>query len=189
MRIIILMLISLSTIYSAQEFVHKQKPKRVTLAGIKEEYGDIFGQQLRESALIVQAIGRLQKLGVDQHFCSMQTMQDIVCKLHCYSVELSDLIGCFSSEQIKRVRCDGAKQILSELITIIGSIQQHLIDHLQDLLEETGIIFVRQHVLKLSDFVPKMRQYTQDMQALHRLLINQERLAQKKETVIVKEKV
>jgi hypothetical protein len=81
------------------------------------------------------------------------------------------------------------KQILPELVIIIGSIQQHVIGHLQDLLEDTGTIFVRQHVLKLSDLVPKMKRYTQDLQTLHRLLISGERSAQKKETVIVKEKV
>jgi hypothetical protein len=174
---------------SAHEFVHKQKTKRVTLSTIKDEYGEIFSEQLRESALIVQTIGRVQRLEVDQHFFSMQTMQDIVCKLHYYSKELPNLIGCLSSEQIKRPQCSSVKQILSELVTIIGSIQQHVIGHLQDLLEETGTLFVRQHVLKLSDLVPKMKQYTQDLQSLHRLLISEERLAQKKETVIVKEKV
>ncbi len=189
MRIIVLMVISLSTIFSAQEFVHKQKIKRVTLSTIKDQYADIFGQQLRESALIVQVIGRVQQLGLDQHFSSMQTMQDIVCKLHCYSIELSDLINCFSSEKINRVRCDGTKQILSELVTIIGSIQQHVIDHLQDLLEDAGTVFVRQHVSTLSDLMPKMKRYTHDLQALRCLLINEERLAQKKETVIVKKHV
>jgi hypothetical protein len=174
---------------SAQEFVHKQKTKRVTLSTIKDEYGEIFSQQLRESALIVQAIGRVQLLDLEQHFFSMQTMQDIVCKLHCYSKELPNLIGCLSPEQIKRTQCNSVKQVLSELVTIIGSIQQHVIGHLQDLLEDTGILFIRQHVLKLSDLVPKVKEYTQDLQSLHRLLISEERLAQKKETVIVKEKV
>jgi hypothetical protein len=189
MRIIALILISLSTTFFAQEFVHKQKTKRVTLSTIKDEYGEIFSQQLRESALILQAIGRVQLLDLEQHFFSMQTMQDIVCKLHCYSVELSNLIGSFSLEQIKRPQSDSVKQILPELVIIIGSIQQHVIGHLQDLLEDTGTIFVRQHVLKLSDLVPKMKRYTQDLQTLHRLLISGERSAQKKETVIVKEKV
>lgn len=189
MRIIALIFLLVSMTISAHEFVHKQKSKRVTLSIVKDEYGEIFSQQLRESALIVQVIGRVQLLDLEQHFFSMQTMQDIVCKLHCYSMELSNLTGCLSSEQMKRAQYSSVKQILSELVTVIGSIQQHVIGHLQDLLEDTGTLFVRQHTHILSDLVPKIKRYTQDLHTLHRLLIDAERLAQKKETVIVKEKV
>ena len=175
----------------AHEFVHTQKIKRVTLSAIKDEYGKMFSNQLKETALIVQALGKVQCLDVDQHFFSTQTMQDIVCRLHCYSIELSNLIDCLSSDQKTRAQSVSAKQIIPELITTIGLIQQHVIDYLQDLLEDTGALFVRQHIMKLSDLVPKIKQYTQDLSTLHRLLIDAEKrqLAQKKETVIVKENV
>lgn len=182
-----LILLFMSIPLVAHEFVHKQKNKRVTLSSIKDEYGEIFSQQLRESAIIVQAIGRVQQLDIDQQ--PIQTMQDIVCKLHSYSRELPNLIGCSLSEHMLCPKFTSVKQMLPELTTIIGSIQQHVINHLQDLLEDTGAVFARQHTQMLSDLVPKIKRYTQDLHTVHSLLIDVERLAQKKETVIVKEKV
>lgn len=187
MRIISCILLCLSVTLSAHEFVHTQKNRRVTLSVIKDEYGQMFGQQLKETAFIVQAIGRVQRFTIDENCFSVQAMQDTVCRLRHYTTQLTDLAHPLSSEQIQS-NTVSEKQFLADLTIIIGSMQQQLIHHLQDLLDDTGV-FVRQHMSVLMDLMPNIKQHTVELQSVHKRLVEMEQSAQKKkQSVLATEK-
>ena len=159
----------------AQEFIQQHKPKRISLQSIKEEAGDLFAQQLCESAQIVQSLGRVQLLCAknDTHIKSeMQRLKEMGTQLRNYSLQLTDLLqpmvftqAIYFSDTISFI------ELIAELTTIIGSIQQHIINQLNGLIEDTSSLFIKKYAHALPGIVANVKSYTPQLHALKKMLV------------------
>ncbi len=158
----------------AQEFI-QHKPKRISLQSIKEEAGDLFAQQLRESAQIIQLLGQVQLACVKndaQIKYETQGLKQVGTQLRNYSLQLADLLhpmvftqAIYFSDTVSFI------ELIAELTTIIGIIQQHIISQLNGLVEDTNTLFIKKHAHALPGMVTNIKSYTLQLHALKKMLI------------------
>ncbi len=172
MRVYYITLLALtSTVCMAHEFVQTQKPKRISLHSIKEQAGDIFAQQLRESAQIVQLLGHVQQLQAkDAKIAVQERVRVVATQLRNYSLQLTDLLTPMASTQVIYFAAMETPLFIGELITIMGKIQEQLIMQLNDLLDDTSSLFVKKHMRELLQVISSVKSYTPYFSELKRLL-------------------
>lgn len=173
MRVWCVALLLLGSPMEAHEFIQRTKLKHISVQSIKEEAGQIFAQHLRESAQIVQLLGRAQlNESAWPDVVNMGTrLHEIAWQLRTYS----DLLGnplCPPSCAIYSASQSiiNVNRMLAEITHMIGNIQQHLIKQLNDLLDDTGNLFVKKHAPVLQLMLVSIKSYSGSFQDLHKLL-------------------
>lgn len=153
----------------AQEFIQQHKPKRISLQNMKEEAGDLFAQQLRESAEIVQLLGRVQlacvksdaQIKSETQRLGNQRLKETGTQLRNYSLQLADLLHpMVFTQAIYFPDTISFVELIAELTTIMGVIQQHIIDQLNGLIEDTNSLFIKKHAHALPGVVASIKSYT-----------------------------
>lgn len=158
----------------AHEFIQVRKQQRPSLQKMKEECGDIFAQQLRTSTGIVQSLGRLQKrcTKTDSAGEIVNRMKDIGARLYTYSIQLPDLLACKEGDRCAHFAAHiSLPELLGDLTTIIGVIQQHVVAHLHDLINDTNHIFTKKNIDALAQVTMNITSYNAQLTALHEALL------------------
>lgn len=156
----------------AHEFMHVPKTRRISLNKIKEQAADAFSEQLRLAAEAVQSAGALQVLWHMQpstgiSLVDTERIRAIGVRIYQCRVQYADLFASvcnvfnpFDQKDMSPV------VLLGHLMQTLGAIQQYAITYLQDIFEDKGSVFIRQHANRLPDVVKTVTLYTQDFKAL-----------------------
>lgn len=175
MFLFFIILLSVSDLH-AHEFMHVPKTRRVSMHTIKEQAADAFSEQLRLAAEAVQCAGALQVLWHAQpstgvSATDVELIRTIGVRMYQCRVQYADLfapvchvLNPFDQKNMSPI------VLFGHLMQTIGAIQQYAITYLQDIFEDKGCVFIRQHANRLPDVVKTVTLYTQDFKALVNLL-------------------
>lgn len=166
---------------SAHEFMHAPKARRVSLHKIKEQAADALSEQLRLAAEAVQYAGAVQVLyygqtDIDSLGTDIEQLRAIGVRIYQCRVQYADLLApvCkvlnpFDQKKLSPIALFG------NLMQTLGAVQQYAITYLQEVFEDKGRVFIRQHVNQLPDVLKTVTLYTQDFKALVDLLYSLEK--------------
>ncbi len=175
MRLLLFVLCVYMPILPANEFIQKKRPRRISLNKCKEDAANALSCQLRLSARLMQQIGQIQvklqasgPLGPKKH---RNRLNCIGTQLRNYSLQLSDVLTPMMFTQILHFDATMPISIMfGHITTIMGTVQQHVIKHLEDIFEDKGTVFIKKHRLQLPEVVKTIKLYTKQLHALRDLL-------------------
>lgn len=175
----VLLLFCCTMTFLAHEFVQKQKPKRITLSMIKDQYGDLFAEQLRETASIVELLGGVQSIPaveINKDAQLLASLKQSAVKLHTYHLQLGDLLHPVKAVQsVLLFDNKNVSELVACITTMVGKIQQQLIAYISDLIDDTGDLFVKKHLEELSDQLSVIKEYTKELSLLKKVLFDVKR--------------
>lgn len=160
---------------SANEFIQKRRIRSISLSKCKEDAANTFSSQLRMTAQLIQKIGVLQaKYAKDRCSISKEThmsLNTVATQLRTYSLQLADLLTpCTCSQALHYNETIPITQLLAHITHIIGVIQQHVIQQVEDIFEDKGTVFIKKHRSKLPDVIKMIKIYSKQLCTLQRLL-------------------
>ncbi len=175
MRLLLFVLCIYMPILPANEFIQKKRPRRISLNKLKENAADALSCQLRLSAKLMQQIGQLQvklqasgPLGTKKH---RNRLNCIGTQLRNYSLQLPDLLSPMAFAQSLHFDANmSIGSMLGHITTIMGTVQQHVIKHLEDIFEDKGTVFIKKHRFQLPEVIKTIKLYTKQFHALRDLL-------------------
>lgn len=151
----------------AHEFMNVPKRKRVSLYHIKEEAAASFSEQLRLSAEIIQLASNLQleaiqlKGRIDDKL-DIHLLAPFVMRLHNCRMYYTDLLSLFYDDEKKETNLQNASLsiICIQITSMLGAIQQSIINYLQEIFEEKGSVFIKENQSRLQDVIKTVKMYT-----------------------------
>jgi hypothetical protein len=151
---------------SAHEFIQKPKAKAISLSSLKKKIAQEFSEQLHLSADAVQKIGALQqKVSGDVKIDESIEMKKIAARMFACNAYYGNILSepIVIPEQIEEVS-------LAYIVELLGAIQKKILDHLEDIFEDKGSVFVQKQKHRLSGVLQELRLYTGDFNRLQRAL-------------------
>ncbi len=191
MRLLLFVLCIYMPILPANEFIQKKRPRRISLNKLKENAANALSCQLRLSAKLMQQIGQLQvklqnpamdkcsldKLPSTSQLCrtgkmkGKEQLNNIGTQLRNYSLQLPDLLSPMAFAQSLHFDANiSIGSMLGYITTIMGTVQQHVIKHLEDVFEDKGTVFIKKHRFQLPEVIKTIKLYTKQFHALRDLL-------------------
>jgi hypothetical protein len=155
----------------AHEFMHVEKRKRVSIHKIRQEFAEQFSEQLKYSAQAVELLGSIQMavVGSKANLLERQAvglLNDALGRLEACSSHYENLLAEIDSVVVTPKERDGDLLPFAHTIRLLGAVQRHIIDYLQDIFEERGGLFITEHKKRLQDVIKTVRMYTDDLKGL-----------------------
>ncbi len=154
----------------ANEFIVKRKHKRVSFSRVKEELSDVFAEQLRLSADLLQVIGSMQvaitlnEYKPDQK--QLEPMPMLATHLRNYAIGLDNLLEEPIFIQLLYFTNTSLPELLAHITCIMGSMQQKVITYLQQLFEGDTKVFHKKHCKPLQATVIRVKNANRHLKEL-----------------------
>ena len=178
---VFLFICSFACSFASHEFMHAPKLRRVSLSKIKEQAADAFSEQLCLAAEVIQLAGAVQiAYHADTHKVDLSEeivqLKEIGGRIYKCRSQYADLfaLGCVLATPFDQKDMSVAS-VFGHLMQTLGAAQQCMITFLQEIFEDKGCTFTKQHMNRLPDVLKTVILYTDDFKALKNLLCSLEK--------------